>query len=62
MSDPSLSEDGKAHAEWAILSAEDIRTYIIDGMKPIDISSDVLSVFDPESSMLVLQFEMYRND
>lgn len=62
MSDPNSSEDGKAHTEWAILSAGDKRTNIIDGMKPINISSDVLSVFDPESSMLVLKFEIYGND
>jgi hypothetical protein len=60
MSDPNQSADGKSHPDWAILLASGDRIDIVDDMKPIDVSDDVLSVFDPESSAVVLKFEIYE--
>ena len=44
MSDPNFSGNGKAHAEWAIMSASGERTDIIDGMQPFDVSSNVVYI------------------
>jgi len=62
MSDPGLNADGKTHAKWAILSASGERTDIVDGMQPFDVSSNVVYIYDPESSLAVLKFEMCEND
>ena len=62
MSNPELNADGKSHAEWAIMSASGERTDIVDGMQPFDVSSNVLYIYDPESSMAVLKFEVCEND
>lgn len=62
MSNPELNADGKSHAEWAIMSASGERTDIVDSMQPFDVSSSVVYIYDPESSMAVLKFEMCEND
>ena len=49
------------HAEWAFLTSDNERIDIVDDMEPLEITEDILCVFDPESSVSVLEFEMYDN-
>lgn len=58
MSDAALSADGKAHPNWAVLLKSGERMDIVDDMEPLVITSDIESVFSPESSVIVLGFEM----
>lgn len=56
--------DGQPHADWAFLldpenpDREGGRLDIVDGMEPLEIISDILGVYDPESSLYVLQFQL----
>ena len=62
MSDPAYSADGKAHSEWAILldpADPTKRIDIVDDMQPLNITSDMGGIFDPESSSYVFKFEPY---
>ena len=62
MSDPAYSADGKAHSEWAILldpADPTKRIDIIDDMQPLNITSDMGGIFDPESSLYIFKFEPY---
>lgn len=52
------SEDGLTYSEWAIYTSSDEKIYIVDDMEPIEITPDILNVFDPESSLAVLTFEI----
>lgn len=58
--------DGMTHADWAfLLNPEDPygdgRLDIVDGMAPVEITPEVFGVFDPESSLYVLAFEMWES-
>jgi hypothetical protein len=62
MSDPTYSADGQAHPEWAILldpADPTQRIDIVDDMQPLNITSDMRGIFDPESSLYVFAFEEY---
>lgn len=48
-----------AHADWAVYTSADERVDIIDDMEPFEVTSDILGIFDPESSTYVLGFEVY---
>ncbi len=56
--------DGQPHADWAFLldpaapNREGGRLDIVDGMEPVEITLDILGVYDPESSLYVLQFQV----
>ncbi len=52
------AEDGLPHADWAVYTAADERIDIVNGMAPVEITEEILGVFDPESSLYVLGFEM----
>lgn len=62
MNNPELSADGKSHAKWGIMSSSGERTDIVDGMQPFDVTPDIVYIYDLESSMAVLKFEMCKND
>ena len=55
-----IAEDGKKHPNWAFNMATGDRIDIVDDMKPIVVTDNMISVFDTESSVSVLQFEMYN--
>lgn len=62
MSDPAYSADGKAHSEWAILldtTDPTKRINIVDDLQPLNITSDMGGIFDPESSLYIFKFEPY---
>ncbi len=46
------------HASWAFLVSDDERVDILDGMEPLEITGEVRGVYDTESSVYVLGFEM----
>ena len=52
-------ETNLPHADWAFLTSNGERIDIMDDMEPLEITGDILGVFDPESSVYVLGFEMY---
>ena len=51
-------ETNLPHADWAFLTLDDERIDIMDDTEPLEITEDILGVFDPESSVYVLGFEM----
>lgn len=62
MMNPEFTGDGKPHADWAILSASGERTDIVDDMQPFHVSSNMVYIYDPESSMAVLKIEIHESD
>lgn len=55
--------DGLPHADWAFLLDPadpngDGRLDIVDDMAPVEITPEVLGIFDPESSLYVLEFQV----
>lgn len=52
-------ETNLPHANWAFLASDDERIDIMDDMEPLEITGDILGVYDTESSIYVLGFEMY---
>ena len=48
----------KTHPNWAFYTENEERINIISGMNPIEIKSDIKGVYDPESSVYVLMFEI----
>jgi len=61
MSDSTLSADGKPHPNWGVLLASGERIEIVDDMDSFPISSDMLGIYNLESSMYVLELES-KND
>ena len=56
-------EDGVLLADWAFeLNSEDRRLDIADGMEPLEITPEVVGVFDPESSVYILRFVLQEED
>lgn len=55
-------ETNLPHADWAFLTLDDERIDIMDDTEPLEITEDILGVFDPESSVYVLGFEMYDDN
>lgn len=51
-------ENGLSYADWAFLVSDGTRIDIVDDMEPLEITENLLGVFDPESSLYVLEFEM----
>ena len=49
-------------ANWAFLTSNDERIDIMDDMEPLEITGDMLGVYDTESSIYVLGFEMYDDN
>lgn len=58
MSHSESSDNDESLAEWAILSTSDKRRDIVEGMKPFNIPSNILYVYEPELGMAVLEIEM----
>lgn len=54
--DAGMDSEG-GHPEWAIDTASG-RVNIVDNMAPVAVTEDVYGVYDPESSLYVLRFEM----
>ena len=52
-------ETNLPHANWAFLTSDDERIDIMDDMEPLEITGDMLGVYNTESSIYVLGFEMY---
>lgn len=58
MSDPTYTEDKKAHPQWGLYDIEtDSRTELTDGMEPIILNETTDAVFNLEVSLFVLVFE-----
>lgn len=53
-------ENGSPHANWAFLDSDGGRIDIMDGMEPLEITENILGIYDTESSLYVLGFEMYN--
>lgn len=51
-------ETSLPHASWAFLVSDDERVDILDGMEPLEITGEVRGVYDTESSVYVLGFEL----
>ena len=56
--DMFYDDNKKVHPNWAFNTENEERINIVSGMKPIEITSDVKGVYDPESSVYVLMFEI----
>lgn len=52
------ASDGLAHADWAVDTSSGERIDIVDDMEPLEVTPDILGIFDPESSTYVLGFEL----
>lgn len=50
--------DGVSLADWAIYTSDGGRIDIVDGMEPLEITSEIEGVYDPESSLFVLKFQL----
>lgn len=56
--------DGQSCADWALLLdpedpyREGGRLYIVDGMEPVEITPEAAGIYDPESGLYVLGFEL----
>lgn len=50
------SETGAPLADWAFWTSDGGRIDIMDHMEPVEITEDILGIYDPESSLLVLGF------
>ena len=63
MSDASFSEDGKPHAQWGIdfqsKQATGERYRITGETETLDITSDMLAIYNLEASLYVIKFEPY---
>ena len=57
-----LSENGEKYSNWAFYKKNDERIYIVDDMESIEITEDLVGIYDTESSVYVLQFEMYKSN
>lgn len=55
-------ETNLPHANWAFSTSDDERIDIMDDMEPLEITEDMLGVYDTESSIYVLGFEMNDGD
>ena len=55
-------ETNLPHAKWAFSTSDDERIDIMDDMEPLEITEDMLGVYDTESSIYVLGFEMDDGD
>ena len=56
--DMFYDDNKKVHPNWAFNTDNEERINIVSGMKPIEITADIKGVYDPESSVYVLMFEM----
>lgn len=59
MSDAAYSADGKAHPQWGIFLAEDKRIKITGDTQPFNITSDMVGIYNLESSLYVFKFAEY---
>lgn len=55
------AEDGLPHADWAIMTSTYEGIDILDDMEPLEVTQGILGVYDPESSILILGFELYMD-
>ena len=59
MSDPAYAADHQAHPQWGLYDLEsDERVKIMDGMDPVALDETTDAVFNLESSLIVLSFEL----
>ena len=58
MSNPEYAEDQKAHPQWAIDTTSGTPINIVDEMEPIAVTPDYLGLYNKESSVYVLRFEV----
>lgn len=56
--DMFYDDNKKVHPNWAFNTENEERINIVSGMKPIEITSDIKGVYDPETSIYVLMFEI----
>lgn len=56
--DMFYDDNKKVHPNWAFNTENEERINIVSGMKPIEIKSDIKGVYDPETSIYVLMFEI----
>lgn len=56
--DMFYDDNKKSHPNWAFYTENEERINIVSEMKPIELTSDIKGVYDPESSVYVLMFEM----
>lgn len=59
MNEASLYEDKIARPKWGFLTSSYNRIEIVDGMEPMEITPDLLCVYNLEASTSILDFEMY---
>ncbi len=55
--DMFYDENKKIHSSWAFYTDDNERINIVNGMNLIDITSDILGIYNTESSVYVLMFE-----
>ncbi len=55
-----LTDEGSKRSNWAFCKKNDERIYIVDDMQNVEITEDLVGIYDTESSVFVLQFEMYN--
>lgn len=58
MSNLEYAEDQKAHPQWAIDTTSGTPINIVDEMEPIAVTPDYLGLYNKESSVYVLRFEV----
>ena len=58
MDDPEYAEDQKPHPQRAIDTASGTPINIVDEMEPIAVTPDYLGLYNKESSVYVLRFEV----
>lgn len=57
--DPFIdAENCLPHADWAFLTASGDRMDILDDMETLSVPQEGLSVYDPESSMVILEMKI----
>ncbi len=53
-------DNGKRHSNWAFYKKDDTRIPITDDLASIEITEDLSAIYDTESSVFVLEFEIYK--
>lgn len=58
MSDPAYAGDKQPHPQWGFDTASGNPINIVDGMEPVEVTSDILGIYNKEASVYVLRFEL----
>ncbi|MBR5614118.1 MAG: hypothetical protein IKW64_02295 [Clostridia bacterium] len=54
-----LDDEGNKRSNWAFCKKNDERIYIADDMQDVEVTEDLVGIYDTESSVFVLQFSGY---